>query len=87
MTWEPIKRKCVTCGKDFVAKSPAHKYCHNPCLSKSEYEHMANYFQVKYIRFLYAKFKKDFPLKAEKLKKEMLEKEGKEFTEIALDGI
>ena len=83
----PKKRKCLECGKEFMANSGKHKYCHNPCISPKMRFNSIKYKYILGTRSVFAKTKKDFPELAQKLRNEMMAEEGDEFTEMVLDGI
>ena len=79
---------CVVCKKLFKPNAFRQKYCHNPCrYTQEQVNKMRIHFSIKYMRSYYAKLVRNNPLEAKKIKEEMEEKEGKKFTDLALDGI
>jgi hypothetical protein len=87
MVWRKKVRKCRECGKEFIANSPGHWWCHNPCVSPNRRFYISRYYHIVGIRYLYEKMKKRNPALAKKVKEEMVEEEGEEFTEMVLDGM
>ena len=83
----PKIRKCKECGREFYAKSPPHKYCHNPCISPKTRYNVIKYKYILGMRSAYSKYKEFNPEGAKRIKDEMIKEEGKTFTEMALDGM
>lgn len=85
--WKKKTRICECCGKEFIANSPPHRYCHNPCLSPKTYFRVVKYKHIIGVRSAFLKCKERNPELARHLKEKMREEEGEEFTEMALDGL
>lgn len=89
---QDIERICEKCGKKFMGRC-SRKYCNDPC--KTEFtsdrakglEFVIMRGEVAKTRNEFKQLVKDNPIAAEKLYNQLIEEEGEEFKNLALDGI
>lgn len=78
---------CLRCKKPFKPKSGNQQYCNNPCLSPKTWENRRRFYLIRNIRHDFSKLVKSNPLKAKQLKDKMIQEEGKDFMDFALNGV
>ena len=86
------KKKCVICGKTFLAMDIRNKYCNNPCSNRyidGSYAQQKSlrYHYINTIRSMFWHMLKSNPQEALELEMQMEKEEGKEFKDMVLGGI
>lgn len=76
------KKICEDCNSTFLTFYKARSCCY-----KCKHKHTREYFSITYLRSDFYKLSQTSPQAALEIQQEMLETEGPEFTELALDGM